>query len=173
MRRDTTNRRQTQRHNRGQTTQDFVMGIGVFLITLTFVFGFFPQLMSPYDAGAGAEEASLASRSASTVLSEIETVGAKNDVNSTKAAEYFDHNLSEQFVHANLTLPDAVSVNVTIRTLDRSRILEVEDASGTIVPLAGGDDYDNQSAVALTRVITMENDSGACKPACRIVVLVW
>jgi hypothetical protein len=32
---------------RPQTAQDFVIGLGVFPLAVTFVFGFFPQVMQP------------------------------------------------------------------------------------------------------------------------------
>lgn len=54
--------------DKGQITIDYVAGIGIFLITVTFVFQFMYVLFLPFQSGA--DEVSLASDRASTVLVE-------------------------------------------------------------------------------------------------------
>lgn len=158
--------------DRAQTAQDFMVGVGVFLIAVTFVIGFFPELVAVYDAGSGAEEASLADRIASTVLNQTDSGAAQNDVDSDLARQYFENDLAAANVRSTLTISETRYVNVTIRTLDRSAVVTVVGPSGT-VRLDGGHGYDDQSAVTLTRVVTMKDDPGVCTPACRIVVRVW
>jgi len=162
-----------RRRDRAQTAQDYALGISIFLLVLSFVIGYFPSLLEPYDSGAGAAESATGNRVSQTIISEVGSGRAPNDINSTLAATYFTSNLSSDEVRKNLSLSEDTFVNVTVKTLNRSSLLEVTDPSGTPIALAGGHTYQNESAVTVSRVITMRDDLGACRPACRIVVRVW
>lgn len=166
-------RRLPERRDRGQTSQDYALGIGIFLLTLSFVIGFFPSVLEPYDTGAGAAESATANRVADAIIAAVESGGGANDLDSTAAAAYFRSNLSESNVGSNLSLREGTSLNATVVTLNRSSTVSVTGPSGNPVVLAGGDDYDNQSAVTVSRVITMKDDVAVCRPACRLVVRVW
>jgi hypothetical protein len=158
---------------RGQTSQDYALGISFFLLTLTFVIGYFPSLLAPYDAGAGAAESATGNRVSEAVISELESGRAPNDLNATKAAEYFERNLSRSHFRENLSVRTDAFVNISVRTLDRSAVVEVFNASGTPTKLLGGSPYNNQSAVTVSRIVTMRNAPATCRPACRIIVRVW
>lgn len=158
---------------RGQTSQDYALGISIFLLTLTFVIGYFPSLLAPYDAGAGAAESATGNRVSEAVISEVASGEAPNDVNATAAAVYFERNLSRDHFRENLSVRTDVFVNLSVRTLDRSSVVQVVDPSGTPVYLRGGVPYRNESSVTVTRVVTMRNAPAACRPACRVVVRVW
>jgi hypothetical protein len=158
---------------RGQTSQDYALGISFFLLTLTFVIGYFPSLLAPYDTGAGAAESATGNRVSEAVISEVESGRAPNDLNATKAAVYFERNLSRSHFRENLSVRTDAFVNISVRTLDRSAVVEVFDPSGTPTELLGGTPYDNESAVTVSRVVTMRNAPATCRPACRILVRVW
>jgi hypothetical protein len=157
--------------DRAQTAQDFVLGLGVFLFAIAFVFGFFPTLTEPYESGVGAAETSVGNRVAENVLNEVGAPDSTNAVNGTAAAEYFARNLSEPYIDENLSLSERIAINVTVRTMARDDVIEVPNASGTPVNLTAGDDYRNQSAVTVSRVVTFVDDDD-CNP-CRLLVRVW
>lgn len=162
-----------RQRERAQTAQDYALGVSIFLLIISFVIGYFPSLLEPYDTGAGAAESATGNRVSQAVISDVGSDRAPNDVNSTLAAEYFTSNLTASNVRENLSLSEDTFVNVTVRTLNRSSLLYVATAGGTDVPLAGGHRYRNESSITVSRVITMQDDLGACRPACRITVRVW
>lgn len=157
---------------RGQTSQDYALGISLFLLTLTFVIGYFPSLMAPYDTGAGAAESATGNRVSEAVISEIESGRAPNDLNRTKAAVYFERNLSRSHYRENLSVRTDTFVNVSVRELDRSAVIYTDDPTGTSTKLTGGTPYNNESSVTVSRIVTIPNDP-QCRPECRIIVRVW
>jgi hypothetical protein len=158
---------------RGQTSQDYALGISIFLLTLTFVIGYFPTLLAPYDTGAGAAESATGNRVSEAIISEVESGRAPNDLNATKTAVFFERNLSRTNFRENLSVRTDTSVNISVRTLGRSAVVEVFDPSGTPTTLLGGTQYNNESSVTVSRVVTMRNAPATCQPACRILVRVW
>jgi hypothetical protein len=56
----------------------------------------------------------VASRAASTVLSNTVQEESKNDLDAHAVARYFDRDLSIRSLHENLTIPESKSVNVTV-----------------------------------------------------------
>jgi hypothetical protein len=114
----------------------------------------------------------MGNRGASTILSETAASGAKNDLNGSALAEYFDHNLSDGSLHANLTVPTSKSVRVYVEQMNGAGPITARDADGTPVRLVAGDRYDNQSATTVTRIVTMD-DSPVCNVGCRLVVRIW
>ena len=57
------NQRDSDHQSRGQTSIDFVVGIGVFLLAVAFVLAFVPSMFAPF-FGMGAGDALTADRSA-------------------------------------------------------------------------------------------------------------
>lgn len=58
---------------RGQTALDFVIGIGVFLITVAFVFGFVPGMIDPFTQDHSRQV--VADRAADAVLDDLSAAG--------------------------------------------------------------------------------------------------
>ncbi|MFB6186532.1 MAG: hypothetical protein ABEI86_06670 [Halobacteriaceae archaeon] len=57
-------------HDRGQTSFDFAVGMGLFLITLAFLFTFVPGIFAPFTVGTGGDEI-IADRSADRLAEDL------------------------------------------------------------------------------------------------------
>ena len=139
---------------RGQTTQDFVVGIGIFLLAVAFVFSFVPSIITPYTAATTAETAQ-ADRIADAIVSEYDE--GHNELDLSEFEDDFD------------------ASDYGIREVDETDIdrvsVEIRDADDDQIETAGHD-HDDQSAGTATRVITT-TDEGECDPSCRLIVRVW
>jgi len=137
---------------RGQTTQDFVVGIGIFLLAVAFVFSFVPSIITPYTAATTAETAQ-ADRIADAIVSEYDEGHNELDL---RNFDEFDAN--EYGIRAvDDVAVDRVNVTVT-------------DGEGE-VRHAAGNEYEGESAGSASRVITTTDDE--CDPSCRLIVRVW
>ncbi|MGM0606745.1 MAG: DUF7287 family protein [Halobacteriota archaeon] len=95
----------------GQTLPDFAVGIAVFLITVTFVSVFVPQLVLPFD---DQEQSVVVDRVTSSLSNEILTDrGTPSQLNESSTRTFFDR--SENEALDQLGIPTWYSVNVTIR----------------------------------------------------------
>ena len=161
--------------DRGQTTQDFAVGIGLFLLAIAFVFTYVPTLITPFSTPVGGAETAQADRIAATIVDDLsaDTDGA-NELNLTAFDERYE---SEEDRIENLSLrstttddgdPVAIDrVNVTIHSLN-------ESAGGTGLPVTAGGDYDEgQATSSASRIVTVEGAGYECDPACRLSVRVW
>ncbi|WP_255191886.1 DUF7287 family protein [Natronobeatus ordinarius] len=164
--------------DRGQTTQDFAVGIGLFLLAIAFVFTYVPTLITPFSTPVGGAETAQADRIAATIVDDlsVDTDGA-NELNLTAFDERYE---SEEDRIENLGLrstttadgdPIAIDrVNVTIYSLN-------ESTGGNDLPVTAGDDYDEgQATSSASRIVTIdpaEGDDYECNPACRLSVRVW
>ncbi|SDD37483.1 hypothetical protein [Natrinema hispanicum] len=156
----------TSRLERGQTTQDFVVGIGVFLLAIAFVFSFFPALVTPYDSSVGGAETAQADRIADRIVNDTST-GTPNELDENGLDPY---NQTDLTAHLGLRSSDGTpidNVNVTVTNISDGE---------TVTPTAnwtGGENYENQSAASSARIVTIENSDDKCDPACRLIVKVW
>ncbi|MFC4249332.1 hypothetical protein ACFOZ7_20775 [Natribaculum luteum] len=165
---------------RGQTTQDFAVGIGIFLLAIAFVFAYLSTLLTPFSSPVGGAESAQADRIAATIVDDLSETDQPNHLNATAFDETYGHQSSADLA-SELGLQSADDdvaidrVNVTIRQLaaDEDDRDLVTDDDGTT--LRAGDQYQNQSAASAGRVVTVytETDDDVCDPACRLVVRVW
>lgn len=105
---------------RGQTLPDFAVGIAIFLLTVTFVFLFVPQMFLPYE---DQEQPVVAERAASdlgTSMLADETTPSK--LNETCTLAFFDAGAgdgcrfdTDESVTDQLGVAPTYSVNVTLR----------------------------------------------------------
>lgn len=166
--------RTTRTAKRGQTPHDYALGIGVFIITIAFALAFVPSTLSFTDADPGATESTLADRSAVAMIGNLSTGDRQNELNGTAVAEYFGNADNETKLQRRLDLPETVSINATVRSLDNAAVLYVENETGQAVRLDGGKSYpETKPAAETTRIVTMTNDNGGCKPGCQLVIRVW
>lgn len=168
---------------RGQTTQDFAVGIGVFMLAIAFVFSFVPSMLSPYDSGGG--ESAQADRVAAAILENVtDEDGPRNHVNGSAFDDRIaDHNSTELATDLGLRSTSSLAVdrvNVSLESVNQSSDLSRADRH----VLGGGDPYDgSQSAAAGARIVSADLsdlaparpsiDEDDCDPACRLVVRVW
>jgi len=152
--------------SRGQTTQDFAIGISIFLLTTAFLFAFLPTIFTPFDSDRSASDVAQADRVAATFVENFSVEGNTGQLNASTTEEFFAAGAGGDVLRERYTLPTISRVNVTIRTQNGSVI---KDNSGTV--LARGDEYDDDVSASSSRIVTFEED--VCDPACRLVVRVW
>jgi hypothetical protein len=158
--------------DRGQTTQDFAVGISVFLLTVTFTFAFVPSTVTPFGSPVTDAIPAKSDRVASTIVDRY----AVEDGSRTLDGEAFENEVLDQspddLREVVFGLRSTAQVNITVE--NRSGvIIEADLGDGTVEPLTGGDDYpDNQAAASTTRIIRLEGVEG-CKTGCLLVVRVW
>ena len=173
---------------RGQTTQDFVVGIGVFLLAVAFVFSYVPSLITPY-ASYGGGESAQADRIAATVVDDLsENPDRPNHLNGSAFVETYE-GVDSFDLAADLGLratdTNAIDrVNVSLERTNQS----LDRADRRVV--SGGDAYTGQDAASSARIVTVDFDEvdenllnlllggsesvdEACEPSCRLVVRVW
>ncbi|MFC4437287.1 MULTISPECIES: DUF7287 family protein [Natrialbaceae] len=163
--------------DRGQTTQDFAVGIGVFLLSIAFVFSYIPSLTTPFDSPVGGAETAQADRIADRLVYEL-SAGDQNEID---GGEFVDPYMADEDELIDLGLRangDAVFDHVSVRleTLD-GEVLEEED-EGSLV--TGTATYDDQSAASSARIVTFADSDEfelvtefQDEPAYRLVVRVW
>jgi len=88
--------RDTGGKDRAQTTLDFVFGIGIFLITVAFIFMFVPNLVAPFNTPSESGEKIQAERTADHLVADT-LGGNQNNSHATTldpacTDAFFDHN---------------------------------------------------------------------------------
>lgn len=140
--------------DRGQTTQDFAIGIGLFLLAVVFVVAFIPSILAPADDPGMADRSAQAERLAAELVAASAVDGERVILDEASlTAEMMD---VEDLAAA--MLGEDRSVNVTLEMLD-----------GTVVHGAGADDAGETTGRWVRLVATDE----ACDPACRLIIRVW
>ena len=157
--------------DRGQTTQDFAVGISVFLLTVTFTFAFVPSTVTPFGSPLTDAIPAKSDRVASTVVDRY----AVEDGSRTLDASAFDDGVLDksptELREQVFGLRSTAQVNVTIETRGGD-IIEADLGDG-VERLTGGDDYPkNQAAASTTRIIRLPGVDG-CRTGCLLVVRVW
>lgn len=150
---------------RGQTLQDFVLGVSVFLVVVVFVFGLFPNFLSPFTAGVDASERAQADRLARNLIENHSVEASDNTLNGSKLATTMQE--SDARLRKRFGLSTTADINLTVRELDGERVVRYD---GT--PLAHGSSRTNQSSGSVSRIVSIAG-SEKCQPGCRLIVKVW
>ena len=151
---------------RGQTTQDFAVGIGVFLLAIAFVFSFFPALVTPYDSSVGGAETAQADRIADRIVYNASTE-TPNELDENGLDQYNGTNLTSQLGLRSSGGTTIDNVNVTVTNISTGAVVTPTDK------WTGGENYADQPAASSARIVTIENRDDKCDPACRLIVRVW
>lgn len=141
--------------NRAQTTQDFALGIGLFLLVVVFVLTFVPSVLAPFGSVADDERAAQAERVAVVIVSDTTVDGERLLLNHTDLQSELS-----PLEPTTYGLPSHVQLNVTLHTLEDDQQVA-----------SGGPSYTGQSAASWTRIVTTTDES--CEAGCRLVVRVW
>lgn len=157
------------KHDRGQTLNDFVLGMTLFLLTVGYVLAFMPSLIAPY---VPAEDGStiIADRSAENLIHDkLAKDGSTNELDAYCTREFFAGNAPSNCPFESADPQDAVGLrdrthanvtisyqNGTVTTYDGVRL-----AQGPSIPEHGDD------VVTATRIVTL--DGGTV----RLQVRVW
>lgn len=126
---------------RGQTTFDFIIGISIFLVTIAFIFAFFPELIDPVSGSQ--ENPVVAERAARTLAGGL--IGSPIELatlNQTCTEAFFTQSGGSQCgfdtsnsVQQQLGIPPHVDVNVTLER-------EIQGEPGTELLCTDGADIE-------------------------------
>ena len=170
---------------RGQTPQDFAVGVAVLLVTIIGTFGFVQSsVVTTYDRPVDGDTRESADRLATYVVANY-SVGAQDNVLRFDASDGIERSLNDDSdsldeLRSRAGLDVATerrvnpSVNVTIVGSDALADGTREPASGVTGPLAWGEPYRNDDgAASATRAVVLEDESTICSSNCLLVVRVW
>jgi hypothetical protein len=156
---------------RGQTQQDFAVGISVFLLAVFFVFAFVPTTIAPTDANTESDSY-VADRVAGSVLETVSEPLEANAIAVDRAAGFFVNHSAEGSIQANYSVAEPRQVNVTLETLQGVPVTVNETSESVGAGVNGtvaraGDDYPGGAGVAASRVVRVGSDRY------RLVARVW
>lgn len=147
-----------QMTDRAQTTQDFAVGIGVFLLTVAFVFAYVPSALETVDSGGGGSDAAVADRLSTDLVANLSVEGYPTRLDDASVTAFFTTG-SMATLRSDYDLRDTTLANVTL-----------EHANGTAVAgrdVTAGADYHDQRAATTTRLVAVDD------VRYRLVVRVW
>jgi hypothetical protein len=160
-------------YDRGQTTIDYAIGIGLFLVAVAFVFLSLPSMFGPFNSADG-DFLILADRSADQLTAEllVEDVTDPSVLNTTCTVEFFDNDTDTGNCRYDTDGADpatalgidrvGISANVTIRD-DADRIRTID---GTDLAVGDAPGPNDNIAVA-RRAVLLDGEQS------RLVVKVW
>jgi len=160
--------------DRGQTQQDFVIGVSVFLLATFFVFSFVPTTIAP--TGAEVEASSyVADRVVGGVVENVTTPDEANRLDLNRTEAFFATHPTGSAVRANYSVSGTAQVNVTLETLQgltvginaTTRNVSTNAASIDGTVSHAGDSYPGDAGAAATRIVRFDGEHF------RIAVRVW
>ncbi|WP_137289645.1 DUF7287 family protein [Natronorubrum halophilum] len=146
---------------RGQTTHDFVVGIGVFILAVAFVFSFLPTILTPFDSSVSGGQTAQADRIADRLVHNLSDADTSPNTINGDAFNDTDGELEDRV--GLRTAGDRV--NVSIEHLNESGPVNDEWTIGV--------EYNNQSAASSARIVTFEDGGPDERVAYRLVVRAW
>ncbi|SDE70473.1 DUF7287 family protein [Halorientalis regularis] len=170
---------------RGQTTQDYLVGVSLMLLTVLFVFGYVPSVFGSTGADLGGVERSQADRAA-TYLVETYSVegreqtlrygepdGIHNELSTEEGFERF-RNRSGLNTRTNTLAPPNVNVMlVNSSELNATSPTPIVDGGERYSYPDGGAPNLGQAVVTETRVVRLAGDTEHCTPTCWLIVRIW
>jgi hypothetical protein len=170
---------------RGQTPQDFAVGVAVLLLTIVATFGFVQNsVVTTYDRPVSGDTQESADRVA-TYLVENYSVENRDNVLRYDSSDGIEESLNDDSdslaeLRSAAGLDVATerrinpSINVTVVGSDSLADGTLEPATDDGDTLTWGDAYGNQDgAASATRAVTLEDDTSTCSSNCLLVVRVW
>jgi len=157
---------------RAQTTIDFAIGIGLFLLVVAFVVAFVPTIFTPFQSTEGPQTADRIATSLST--DRLGDPSEPHVLNGTCTAGFFDQLDGGGPAPSTCRFNTSADTTGEVFTLDRSREVNVtvRDANGSVVDggtrlAAGPAPPETTSVTAATRVVSLDGH------ARRLVVRTW
>lgn len=149
----------THRGERGQSLQDYALGIGLFtLVSIGLLTATLPTVFAPFEDRVGGDRASQADRVAQQMVANMSVDESANKLNATTVAQVASYSQDE--LRQRYGLPNTTRVNFTIRS-----------TGGTATFHGTTDGPVNRSTATSARVVTL--DDGTCSTGCRLVVRTW
>jgi len=150
---------------RGQTLQDYVFGVSVFLLTVATVVGAgLPTMLATFDDGTRGDTNAQAKRVADQIVMNTSN-GPGNRLNTTLIESLAGSDVNT--LQNRYRLPTTSTVNVTIRNPSGSSTVVTDSG----VALTAGRDTTGRTFGKAVRLVTIGD--GSCDPACQLVVRVW
>jgi hypothetical protein len=149
---------------RGQTLQDYTIGISLFLITVAAVLAGLLGFTSPLTAGVSAEDISQSERVSTAMVGNHSTGRQPNELDASQLSTTMNQPVEQ--LRTRWGIERTTSLNVSLVTLNGTRIV---DRGGN--ELAVGASATNRSTATASRIVTL--DDGTCDPSCRLVVRTW
>lgn len=141
-----------RRRDRGQTGVDFVVGVGIFLLTIGFVVSFVPGMLTPFSD----ETASplIADRVADALTEDTLAAGpGMSTLDPDRTQAFF----AAGSVPDRLALPDGTNLNVTVeRNVPDSALREIVSSDGTVLAMGQPIPPVGASVSTATRMATLE-----------------
>lgn len=170
---------------RGQTHQDYLLGITIFLFAVAFTFGYVPNIYDTYTDTVDGTMETQAERAGAHLVENF-SVSAQSNVLKHNQTGGINETLSDEAgfrafrskagLNTSTDRRGAPQVNVVITNATEMERegppAPIENGSATY---SYGDHYDGQRVVASEiRVVRLANDGqDRCKPACYLLVRVW
>lgn len=169
-------------NDRGQTTQDFAVGVSVLLLSVIGAFVFSQGgTLAVYEGTSPGVEQTQADRIASYIVENYSVDGRSNvlrytpdsDDGGIEELDDGDSDLSKLKLQAgvNVSSDRRVDPIVGVRIVNNSTLAEGERTPAK-ANLSLGQSRDSEFTSA-SRVVTLENDGTQCTPVCWLVVRVW
>jgi len=154
--------------DRGQTLQDYLLGIVLVLLTIAGVFAFFPEVFVPFEEPVESEDRQMADQLSSEVIEANSTVGKRRTVNTTALNQTVQDADKLETLLNRSGIPSWKQVNVTVRTGDTLLVRGESSDTGSVFR------DDNSAPPATTiRTIQAQNRTHTCADSCQLVVRVW
>jgi len=144
--------------DRGQTLQDFILGISIFVLGFVLVLSLIPGLLTPFESAVGTDEQATADRVSSAIVSNLSMPAQPNYLNQTAKKTLFD--LSTADLENRFGIRSTTQLNVTLATLN-----------GSIQINATGEPATRDEIAESIRIVS--TDDPDCEPACRLIVRTW
>lgn len=152
--------------DRGQTLQDYLLGISVFIVVVFVALGFFPNFLDGLQTDSMGGQEAQADRIGREIVSEYAVNGTVNELDADRLETL--KTKSEDDLREKFGLPDTTNINITVETLDSSGFINRSGATLNSEP-----QYYASQAGSSARIVTLSDPTYDCTPACRLVVRVW
>lgn len=141
--------------DRAQTGVDFIVGAGVFLLTVGFVFGFVPGMLTPF--GDDTVRPLVADRIADEVAEELLATGpGTSTLDGETTRSFFDAGS----IPASLGVPDGTQLNVTVeRNVADSPRREIVRSAGTTLAVGRPPPTLGASVSTATRMAALDGEA--------------
>lgn len=151
--------------DRGQTLQDYVIGISIFVVVVFLALSFFPGLLNDFQSGSVGDHEAQADRISRQIVTNNTVPGTENQLNATAIEGMMDQ--SEDDLRQRFGVNDTVNLNITLESLNGDYYIN-DTRTLTSEP-----NYYDTTAGTSARIVTLSDDGYGCSPACRLVVRAW
>lgn len=140
---------------RGQTLNDYAMGISVFLLAVTFVVAFVPSIFAPFTAPIDDDTTARADRGATRVLTTLSKDDARNVLSVNRTNSFFEDG-NATTLRESIGVPATSDLNVSVVDPETGEVARV--GTPGVDATAGNPVRDGPTAAA-TRVVVLNEST--------------